>query len=1445
MTKTFNIPIKLNLLSIKEDRILIKYILIGDVPKNIKLELTKIEKSGKLDKKNKYLKKYYGKNWYKILGLDFMINRVSGGDEFDFLMEEDSNSNTKKTKESQISIEEIESIINASDEIDLPEQIDNVFTQNDTSQVIKPSDKTQIKFLFDDLLAIYSKDKISELKKKIYVITKIPIYRQHIWFNSEIGTLPLSYNIYSGDSPVFVNIQSLSNLYEAGELKSKKDQVDNIPINMDIYNFKERIKVESYENFKLIEEYTKKYGITEFNIADLNEFIPIENAIFKENISKNKQYFNLLYYGFIIIYWPMLTETVFRDYLKGESYIKEYYPDLHAPYENIKELYKFEKKIMDNLIDLSTSKHRKDDFNKINSLLKKSIISTTMVVSYSYNMKENLLFSRNLFDAFELNEEVDACKCFTSNNNKNYILNKVYKNSDLINETMVSEGIIFRINPKNNKFYSLLLIIYKNGNYVIKSKWREDLNFGFDEVYKNTRIIISPVIEKINSLHSYSLNEGKKISNITEYNYKFTEISINLYYQKTFTESQFALLKFIMEEYKNAGIIVGKNIEKNFAEYYFRKGMYKFDSKRIEKISNITNYYEHLSDGIIKQKWFTIFEKTRITKVIHRFSDVKVEIYGLREEEFNIFYNTILSIFSEFENRKSKIIKDYEFKKLSKKRKKKTLLNLKEQDPILYNLKKVYNTDVVYSRICQKTYQPLLLNKEAYNKLSEDKKNNVVKYWNFTTETDAYYKCPNPDYPYIKFTTGVHPKNYCIPCCKKNKISDDLNDPKRIIHDICLKENKYSKAKKTITIGSKYIMTFGKDIEVGRLSKLPENSMEGIFYETFSMRNEIGSNSKSNGFYLYGVNQNTSSVNDVGYIYCLSHSMDMNIYQCVEEIVKKMKTKKNIFNILLKGKIYKFFANEKDLISQLIKVFGNPKSGDFVPHSKIPWNDIFMELAFNYLDVNTILFQYKKNINDVDLILPDGLDDVNDFILKSKKNLIIVKKGNIYNPVYLVNTDLFFKLGLIEKKLFQTFDSIIIIIRNIIEKYIQSIKIKGKTYSKINLTVIKEFLKDEKNSKKFSIKKLFINNSNFCYYIQLYNNYNKNNIFIPIEQSHYSFDFSPELEFESFYRKDNKQTIETLLSFINEFNRWVDIQLVKAQLHKETDLYSKIRIENWLVLQKGLDLKNNDKIIGFKSLDLNYYFSDISQKEALIKRKVKFTPLFYDPDIINDSINKKLCPKKDPRTKNIYRQLYKYNKYQIFLLEFLRIIRRKRNETLRKKIKKLFIGNFSKDMKKINKSLIEFIDNGDDLFKIRMQISDYINNHQNRKKLYMNIDNTLYNFDSVIINKMINMEKKSLINEIKRLMKDTITIGNIDKIKDFEFPNMITSCRDENEKYCKNNKLILCKKKYDDFVEILSTDILNPLKQKWIFSDIMSDRVINFLRFIRRPDEEIFITLVT
>lgn len=1494
-------PVKVNIISIRN---VIKktIIFIGVVPKDVKNELTKIESSGKHNSNNSILTKFYGKHWDIRLGLRKSLTKQqtkTGGDEFSF---DDNQVDLDEIQVDNI-ISEIAENVNADVEqikntvkptnisetrIQLQSQIpviqDNTITlddlddldgANDTeetsisynkddfnldkskekrvSQITETEGSAKIKFIFaDPYISIYPEDKILEFKKKLYTVLEIPIFRQHIWYVYQGRTYPLNYSIFDNNSLIYINTQEMLSKYN--DVVHPPQLIENIPINTRYYQKKAYLKVVANDTFSILDEFYHNYGITEYNLLDLNDFINPSRKILTEVITDAYQ-LELIYYSFIILYWPMLSLVAFSDYIKSESNIAKFYPELQQPIREVNQIYKLEKKIIDEKIDLITNPKKRETLKKIRGNITNSITESIISILKYQNSKDSILFIRNLFDKFPLDDRVISCKCYMTHNNRKIILSKTYKNNNLIKEVLKIDSIMFKIKVDKETTKTLDLTFFKNGNYTIKSSWHEEDQYDFDDIFQICHNLTKSVIDKINSFGSYVLAMKKTLPTMNKHNAKFTEIGMSMFYKKAFTQNQFDILKSIMTDYRKSGIVKDRVSEKSFAEYYFSKGMYQFKSDRIERVITINNYYDFLTDGTIKQKWFTIFEKTRITKIHHRFSDIKIEIIGIKEKEFFIFYNFILTLFYLFNNRCgiTDVCKKEDMLLTEERTLKKTLRNLKEQDPVLYNFKKHFKTENVYSKICQKPYQPLMLTKQGYDNLPKDKKANAIKYWNFTTNKDAYYSCPNPKYPFIKFIVKRHPKDYCIPCCKKTQVAHSAKDAKKIIYDICMKSYKYEKSERTITMGSRYIMSYGKDVEQGRLSRLPENSLEPLFYETYSIQTQ-GIDPEcitTDGYYLYGVDQNVKNIHNVGILNILIHATETSLHDLINKLINLLKSSPNKFRILLDGSISKYFKDLNEFITQLKSLFLSSDVINFNElNADIPWNDIFINIAYLFLNINVIYFQHKRH-DTVKLVLPSYITSKEQFLSKEFTNLIILQKRKNFFPIYLLNTDVFFKVKMFKQKLFNFNDPITIIIGRLVTSYFNE-KIKKNIMDNINLVVIQSFTTDTK----YKIQKIYVNSSNMCYYVHLINNgKNGKSIHIPIDLSHHLVSAKINITYEMFSRSKSNMNIETLLNFMKDFNYWIAQKSEEAgMLHTNADkklpleervqpIYPYIKISNWIVLASiNQEINNGSNVIGFICNNVNYYINTIKLAQALKIKKTPLIQMFYDPDEINKSIYSKSNNIPDIRSKIIGKSLYQSNLYQLLLLEFMTIFNNQINVGLRKKIKEKLLSNFNKDFDEIMDEISKIIIDCDDYYKIKTQICEFINNHHSKNLLFQEIDDSFYKFDKETFESIKKLPSDKLYKELDKIASKFVTFGDVSKIKNFEFPNMFISCQGQKDKtYCKNNRLIIDKTTLKKLLEIMTADILNPVKEKWIFSSVFSDNVINFFKFTKRTDE--FITI--
>ena len=1515
MSNIFTInPIKVNLISIT-NTIKQTLVFIGTVPNEVKNELQKIESSNNFKSENKILFNFYGRDWAAKIGIKHI---KMGGDEFSFNDDEllvlddnidndiidndenadnmdndgkkkknidndenvdnmdndgkkkknidtENNGKNKKNIDTENNIEpadvnngNIESIDNM---ITFDDLVDDVFIKDESSVKIQQITKTEtgklgVRYIFSDpFLSVYPEDKVLEFKKKLYVISNIPIFRQHIWYVYQGRTFPLNYSVFQNNSLKYVNVQNMLNKYNNPDKNADNQLIENIPVSTEYYQMKSEIKIVTNDTFSILDEYYHKYGIVEYNLLDLEDFIKPSRKSIALIISERYQ-LELIYYSFIIIYWPMLSISAFSDYIKSESNIPKFYPDLQQSIQELSQIFKLEKKIMDAKADLTTNPKKRDTLKDIRGSVTNSIVSAYINVLKYQNSIDTILFIRNLFDKFPLSDSIISSKCYVTHNGKKITLSKSYKNYPYIKEPIDLDSIMFKIKVANDTLKTIGLNFYKNGNYVIKSLWNEEDHYDFNDIFIIVSSIINPIVEKINLLGSHVLSNKKLLPHMTKTNSKFTEIGMSMFYNKTMTDIQFNLLKSIMSDYRKAGIVRDKLLEQTTAEYYFSKGMYQFQANRIERVITLNNYYDFLTDGIVKQKWFTVFEKTRITKLYHRFSDIKIEIIGIKENEFFIFYNFIMTLFhiynEQLKTSKTDKTDKTDIEKTNERKLKKTLRNLKEQDPVLYNFKKHYKTENVYSKICQKPYQPLLLNKQEYEQLPLDKKKNAIKYWNFTSNKDAYYVCPNPKFPYIKFIIKRHPKDYCIPCCKKTQVLEGTKDAKHVIYNMCMKEHKYIPEERTITMGSRYIMSYGKDIEPGRLSRLPEDSLEPLFYETYSIKTQGFDMEciKPDGYYLYGLDQNINSIKNVGLLNIIIHATETTLIEFISNVVKLIKISPNKFAILLNGKIINYFKNVNNFISTIQEIFLTPNSIESYSN-EIPWNDIFISLSYLFLNINIIQFTHSKT-EPIKLVLPSYISNKEQFLSHEYKHIIIFNKRNKLYPIYLLNTDVFFKVKMITKKIFNYNDSAVLIIGRLVELHFSD-QIEKKITDNISLSlpIINMFIK----SSDYTISKLFINSSNMCYYIHIKSKSNQN-IYIPIDLSFHLESEKLEITYNLFSRKKYPMSIDILLKFIKDFNSWftnksANENLVgtvdkKVQVEQEQSIYQYIVINNWLVLSsvdKPVTLSSS--VIGFISNNINYYINDIKLSQALKIRNVKLIQLFYDPDEINMQIFQKTEATRDIRYSKVGKSIYNSNLYQIVLLEFMTFFNHQRNTELRQKIKKKLLGNFNTDFDVLMKDISELVTNCEDYNKIKSQICEFVNNHHNKNILFSEIDDSSYVFDRKIFETIKKLPKDKLYKELEKISKLFIKIGNIDSIKDFNFPNMFMSCQNKTknkvEQYCNNNKLIINNHKFENILEILTADILNPVKEKWIFSSVFGDNVISYFKFIKRPDENITI----
>lgn len=1305
-------PLILRIIDHKDNSIKKTYVFVGDVDELVQIELNNISNNTKVNES--ILVKYYGDNWRKILCVS-----VKGGEDFELFDEEF----VKKYDINQI----------------------DIFNETETKSNIS----TNAKVIYVNIF-IYNFDNIFEVKQKISVACGIPVYRQHLWYNFNKNTYPLYYSINMYDhTNISVNINNIINFY-CGEKPKELTSVDNLPINMNLYQNKDFIKIVAQDTFMLYGEIKRMYDVNELFVIDLNDIVS-PNDIFTK-YSNNLYQLNLLYYGFIIIYFPMITLSIFTDYIKNEDNLPLIYPEL-VP-KKLKERFKLEDEIY------HSAQHIK---NK--EKLYSSITSTNIENSYKFS-NVDFINIRSLFDFLELDDIYCYSIANIKLNDKVFIFKKSYLGEKEMFDKIPINSILIKIKINKNSDEYIKFLLYESGDYNVNTTWREEQYMSFDKIKEIVIKYTNILIDKINNLNSKIKTKPLDLIKMYSNSITFKETNITFFYDDDVSESKFSELKLIIEDFKLSNILSPKESEKY--EFFFRKGMYRYDVSRLDKLISVNNYYEYLSNSVIKQKWDTIFNNTRLFSISNLTSKIKIVISGLSNNiEMNVFEHYLKSLICLYEERKVNLNND-------KSNNNKNIKTLKVLDPVLYNPRKSSSeSNMIYSKICQKPYQPQLLSDAEYNDLPKEKKDYALKYWNFTTEKPVWYSCPNVKYPNIKFIIGEHPKNYCIPCCKKMAIDENVNEVKQEIHKACMSNHCYTGEKINLIKGSHYIASYGKIIEAGRICRLPEKTLEPLFFNTYSTKGIDVECSNADGYYLFGIEQNLLNIKYIGILHVISHALNLSIEQFIKETIIKLKDYPDRYRSLLNGQIHVYFNNLNNLIESISSLnSGLVNEYEF-------WNELFIQISFYYFGISIVLFEDKSK-EEIFLHIPSGLKSPDEMFPISHKNIVVIKFLERYYPVYLINTDIFKKTGIIETKLF-TYDSgLISIIRAIISNtFVKSI-------NEINLSNIGKIIKN----KEWFISERFINSNNLCYAITV----KKNNIkvYLPISDSYYQINSEITSRYDCLDIKE-LNTYNDLLIFLQDFPMFKILKFIQL----------------------------NNKFIGCILLDSYVYFKE--EDISINKKNIGVQILIYHPLKINKII---YTNKQNVLPENYKKELiaakYEYYLFPIFIIKLNSIFDKNKNTIQRNKLLEFLNNIYKKDKENFKQWLSEQTKKDND--KIKLMISNYMAKHNDKKILFNEVNNTIYDFDKVILNKI--RKSNNIESELENICDKFVKIVNDINYKDL--PNILY---DEVIP-----KIELTKKRYKDIISILSNLIVD--ESKW---DIVSIRLkyIDFFRFIIRDKETI------
>jgi hypothetical protein len=279
----------------------------------------------------------------------------------------------------------------------------------------------------------------------------------------------------------------------------------------------------------------------------------------------------------------------------------------------------------------------------------------------------------------------------------------------------------------------------------------------------------------------------------------------------------------------------------------------------------------------------TVFARAypgRVVRLLHRATDVRVEVAGATPREFAAIRATLDAFLAGLRARR--LLHPQTLSQMnpaSATRYRATarrLRKLQETDPELFDLRRYRENAPVYAVLCQGDRQPAVYTEAERRRLNDRVRRRLVRYWNFTLDGPAYYDCggSGSSYPHLGFRAGVHPLGYCLPCCKKAPPETAGSASQQAAHRRCMaaategadvEEEEMGRDLSEVSAADRHVLVFGRTIPPGRLGTLPQRLVRLV--------DESGRDAGEGtapSLRLFGVPQATPSVPIAGFFFSLA-----------------------------------------------------------------------------------------------------------------------------------------------------------------------------------------------------------------------------------------------------------------------------------------------------------------------------------------------------------------------------------------------------------------------------------------------------------------------------------------------------------------------------------------------------------------------------------------------
>jgi len=927
-------------------------------------------------------------------------------------------------------------------------------------------------------MQVYPEDSFADVKRKIYAATRIPVYRQHLVAvrvarDGDAGSLAVPYTIATAGAHL-VDFRDALGASASGAMR-----IFDIPVDHAIYVARSDLRVEARDFAQTIGSTRADFMI----VLDLaNWIIPVIEQV-RAALRDNYQ-FELLYYGFVVKFFPQLTRECFHAYVSNEGELTDRFPDLAPPWSSVRGAVVAQCAISQRAYGALGSAR---DVGEIDHVILRATVSSQRVGSTL-----RVINLRDLFDGISCSPAIINVRAIADSipfqggsgarDIARYELRKFFKSAELMSATASmgvmpgahvpslggEPGIIITYKVAQDQF--MYMIIRPTGRASFQFQWREEDEIGFDDMVELFAKHTAAILREIREGPGGSL---LNVDPVMARNIRIQSLAVATRWKRTISAAQFKALRGAWSEYIRAGIVVPRQTARDVFSFVFTRGINDIDSQQFEHrliAANITesNQYAYLSVGAIRQKWLQNFAG-RIVSVMHRASDVRFDVHDIYESEYHVLDRYLRAFVTAFAREgvsradaedRARVV-DIDVSDPSRRR----LRRLQEIDPVLYNLRK-HGATRVYSTRCQHSKQPILYSaqEEAAHKVPRS----AVKYWNFTSGKPAFYSCPDARYPHLNFIVGVHPKGYCIPCCGRMQPTPGSKHER--IEKICATEHKFDPDMSAREMPIGYVMSFGKDLPEGRMSHLPAGYLRNSL-------NAAASSAMSGAELLvFGVPQDISIINTIRAI------LGIPLREMMTQISRAVASGSVSFDAIAGGRAATYFVSREAFAGYIANIgAGAERAFPAGTHGfmRAIMTDC-VEVVFGLRMVYIIAADIARDTRIV--MSRRAFDEAR----TQRVGLAIIAQDGSINPVLMIDTDDFVRNGSIASRTLPP--GCVEVIRAVIA----SVPSSAMTARTINLAIMREWLGYAKKT----VKKLYVGSRGLCYAMML-----SDGAYVPFEYS--------------------------------------------------------------------------------------------------------------------------------------------------------------------------------------------------------------------------------------------------------------------------------------------------------------------------------------------------------